>query len=282
MNILTFDLEEWFHILDNENTNNVKNWSNYEYRLKSNTDRILELLDAKACTATFFSLGWIARQYPDILRNIQSMGHNFASHSNVHKLVCNHDKVFFRNDLERSIKSIEDVIGEKITAYRAPGFSITDKSLWAFEEMINQGIKIDCSVFSLNHAHGGGLKNFGDTPSIINVNGEKLKEFPINTTTFLSRKIIFSGGGYFRFCPYFLTKRNMRKSNYVMSYFHPRDFDYNQPVIEGLNPLRRFKSYYGLNNSFNKFDRFISEFDFVDLYHADKLIDWDSVNEYII
>jgi polysaccharide deacetylase family protein (PEP-CTERM system associated) len=282
MNILTFDLEEWFHIINHDDYSNVKSWSNFEDRLKANTDRILELLDERSCVATFFSLGWVARKHPDVLRSIQSMGHSFASHSDVHKMVANHDREFFKNDLKKSINSIEDVTGEKIIAYRAPGFSITKDCLWAFDEMLNQGIEIDCSSLDLNHAHGGGMETFGNLPSIINVNGRKLKEFPISTGSILYKKVIFSGGGYFRLFPYFFIKKNMESLNYIMTYFHPRDFDFEQPVMKNLDLLRRFKSYYGLGTSLDKLSRLTFDFDFVDLNYANEVTDWSAVDEHFI
>jgi len=273
VNILTFDVEEWFHILDHKSTKTEKEWSNYEYRLESNMDRIFELLDRKEQRATFFVLGWVAREFPQILKKIDKMGFEIASHSDRHQLVYEQSRNEFNSDLKKSIYSIEDVIGKKVRAYRAPGFSVGEESIWVFESLLNTGIEIDCSIFPAKRSHGG-FENYGYAkPSLIEIGNRKLKEFPMNL---LLNKIIFSGGGYFRVLPYPVIKRMMRRSDYVMTYFHPRDFDISQPIIQDLSHIRKFKSYYGLDTAFDKLEKLIDDFKFVDIAEADRLIDWKS------
>lgn len=279
MNILTFDIEEWFHILDNDSTRTEKEWSNYEYRLDKNMERIFELLDRKNQKATFFCLGWVAREFPHILKKIHALGFDIATHSDKHQLTYEQNKEEFREDLKLSINSIEDVIGEKVTTYRAPGFSIMEENKWVFEELVNQGIEIDCSIFPAKRSHGG-FESYGTAkPSILELNDVKLKEFPINLFESMNRNMIFSGGGYFRLLPYPIIKYMMNKSDYVMTYFHPRDFDSNQPIIGELSAFRKFKSYYGLSSSFSKLERLITDFDFFDVRGADKCINWSSVKK---
>ena len=149
-----------------------------------------------------------------------------------------------------------------------------------FDELSKQGIEFDCSIFLGNHSHGGRIKAFGTNPSIINIDGRKIKEFPINSFKFLFKEVAFSGGGYFRFLPYQVIKRLMYRSAYIMTYFHPRDFDKGQPIIEDLSYYRLFKSYYGLKSSFLKAERYLGDFDFVSLSHADKLVDWDQAQHF--
>jgi len=275
VNILTFDIEEWFHILDNDSTKTEKEWSNYEYRLDANMDRIFELLDRKNQKATFFCLGWVAREFPYILKKIDNMGFEIATHSDKHQLAYEQNKEEFRDDLKLSINSIEDVIGKKVTTYRAPGFSLMEENKWVFEELVNQGIEIDCSIFPAKRSHGG-FESYGTAkPSILELDGIRLKEFPINLYETMNISMIFSGGGYFRLLPYSFIKHMMNKSNYVMTYFHPRDFDSNQPVINELSAFRKFKSYYGLSSSFSKLERLIDDFEFIDLKEADFKVDWN-------
>lgn len=274
MNILTFDIEEWFHILDNDSTKTEVEWFNYEYRLESNVDRILELLDRKNQKATFFILGWVAREFPQVVKKIQSHGYEIATHSDLHQLAYEQNKSEFKNDLEKSIKSIEDLTGQKIKSYRAPGFSITQKNLWVFDELIKQGIEFDCSVFPASRSHGG-LEQYGYAkPSIIKCVEGDIKEFPINLHPIFGKKLIFSGGGYFRLFPYGMIKKMMNNSKYVMTYFHPRDFDPKQPMINELSLTRKFKSYYGLNGAFNKLEKLISDYKFIDLQEASNDVDW--------
>jgi peptidoglycan-N-acetylglucosamine deacetylase len=282
MNILTFDVEEWFHILDNESTNSELSWSKREYRLESNMDRIFELLERKNQKATFFVLGWVSRKFPLVLKRIQQAGYEIATHSDNHQLAYKQSREEFKSDLDRSIKSIEDVIGVKVDTYRAPGFSIMEKNKWVFEELVNQGIKIDCSIFPAGRSHGG-FQSYGHAePSIIDLGDKVIKEFPINIYTIAGLNVIFSGGGYFRLLPYWFIKTMMKRSDYVMTYFHPRDFDKNQPMVEGLSYLRRFKSYYGLSSAYAKLEELIDDFEFVDLKDAVKSVDWDKAKKIII
>jgi len=281
MNILTFDVEDWFHVLDNPATKTEKQWNQLESRIHQNMDRILNLLEENNQKATFFSIGWVARKYPEILKKIDTQGHEIASHSDMHQLAYEFNRIEFSQDLERSVKSIEDIIGKKVRAYRAPGFSLMKENKWVFEELIKNGIEIDCSVFPAKRAHGG-FEEFGYAePAYIDIDGYKIKEFPINIYPILGKNIIFSGGGYFRLIPYVLIKYFMKKSNYVMTYFHPRDFDPEQPMIEGLNEFRKFKSYVGLNKSLNKLEKLIGDFSFINLKQADEVVEWDNVKRLI-
>jgi hypothetical protein len=184
------------------------------------------------------------------------------------------DRKSFKQDTEYSIKLLEDITGDKIFTYRAPGFSISEHNKWAFEVLADLGIENDCSVFPSDHDYGG-YPSFGEClPSIIDISGYKLKEFPMNTIELFNRNIVFSGGGYFRIIPYFLIKRWTSQSDYVMSYFHPRDFDYKQPRLNHLPIMRKFKSYIGLKNAYPKFLNWISDFQVMSLGEASEQIDW--------
>ena len=140
MKILTFDVEEWFHIMDNKSTKTEKNWTVYQDRLIANVERILNFLQKTELKATFFCLGWVARKYPNVLKRIDALGYEIGSHSHMHQLVYEQGKDEFKNDLEKSIKFIEDITGKKLHTYRAPGFSIKEENLWAFEVMLESGI----------------------------------------------------------------------------------------------------------------------------------------------
>ncbi len=275
MNILTFDIEEWFHILDNNSTKSEKDWENYEERIYQNMDNIFSFLDKNKLKATFFVVGWIANKYPDIVKRIDKNNFEIGSHTHMHQLLYELSPKEVENDLKNSISTIENLIGKKINCFRAPGFSLTQNNKWVFEILIENGIKFDCSIFPAGRAHGGFPSFKHAVPTIIKINGSYIKEFPINTTNFLGKKIIFSGGGYFRLFPYPLIKKFSQDSDYIMTYFHPRDFDPKQPMIKGLSPIRKFKSYIGLNKCLGKLDKWVNEFDFVDLRTADKIINWN-------
>jgi peptidoglycan-N-acetylglucosamine deacetylase len=274
MNILTFDIEEWFHILDNNSTKTEKEWSNYESRIHKNMDIIFDIIDNKKINPTFFVVGWIAEKYPKLVKKIAEKGIEIGSHTHLHQLVYENDKKTFFNDVEKSIKTLEDCSGKKVRCFRAPGFSITEKNKWAFEVLYELGIEIDSSVFPANRSHGGFSSYTSRSPSIISYNGATLKEFPINYYSFFNARMIFSGGGYFRLIPYNTIKKLTEKSNYIMSYFHPRDFDFNQPVIKDLSSFRKFKSYVGLKNCKFKLEKWLDDFEFINIDNANSLIDW--------
>jgi hypothetical protein len=192
-------------------------------------------------------------------------------------LVYEQSKSDFTSDLGDSIKSIEDVIGKKVKMYRAPGFSIRERDGWVFEELLRHGIEVDSSIFPAKRSHGG-FESFGSAePSLIKGNGFAIKEFPINLHNMFNKNFVFSGGGYFRLIPYYGLKHMMKESDYVMTYFHPRDFDSEQPVISELSLLRRFKSYYGLKSAFNKLEMLLDDFEFMDLNQAVSEVKWDQV-----
>jgi polysaccharide deacetylase family protein (PEP-CTERM system associated) len=278
MKILTFDIEDWFHILDNPETKGVTQWAKFESRLSRNMDIIFRLLEDSQTSATFFVVGWIAEKHPDQIKRIVNAGFEVGSHTHLHQLVYEQNPVDFEIDLKRSVETLEQITGSKVKSFRAPGFSITESTPWAFESLLKYGIEFDSSVFPANRGHGG-FPSFGTAqPSIIELNGMRLKEFPINTHTILGKEIIYSGGGYFRIFPYQQIKRFTKKSNYIMTYFHPRDFDSEQPIAPGLNMIRRFKSYYGLSKTESKLSNWLKDFEFCDLKTADESINWSEVN----
>jgi polysaccharide deacetylase family protein (PEP-CTERM system associated) len=279
MKILTFDIEEWFHILDNTSTKTELEWSKYESRIHKNMERVFSLLEETNSKASFFILGWIGEKYPEVVREICKRGFEIGSHTNLHQLVYEQTKEEFYQDVNRSVKTLEDISGKKVRMFRAPGFSITEKNKWAFEVLCDLGIEIDSSVFPAARAHGG-MPSYGTSvPSILQYKGIELKEFPINTHQVLGRDVIYSGGGYFRILPYSIIKNWTEKDEYVMSYIHPRDLDPNQPMIKDLSYSRKFKSYVGLKKAEYKLKRWITDFDFIDVYNADSIIDWNNVRK---
>lgn len=277
MNILTFDIEEWFHILDNASTKTTNEWGNYEVRIHQNMERIFNILERTNAKATFFCLGWIAETYPEIIRDIVARGYEVGTHTHMHQLVYEQTPRGFEKDLEYSIKTLEDITGQKVKYFRAPGFSITENNKWAFELLVKFDIEIDSSVFPANRAHGGFPSYKQSNPSVISYNGIHLKELPINTVKIFGKPVIFSGGGYFRLFPYSLIKKWTTKSDYLMSYLHPRDFDPGQPMIKELPAFRKFKSYVGLNTSGKKLNKWITDFNFIDIKTANTKINWEKV-----
>jgi polysaccharide deacetylase family protein (PEP-CTERM system associated) len=278
MNILTFDIEEWFHILGHNSIKHEGSWGKYESRIHQNMDRIFQILDDTDSKATFFCLGWVAKNYPDVIKRIHDNGYEIGTHSHLHQLAYEQTPKEFENDLTTSIQAIEDITGEKIKLYRAPGFSLKYSNRWVFDILIKNGIEIDCSVFPAKRSHGGYDRFGNNTPCLVQSNNEFIKEFPISTFSTINQTLIYSGGGYFRFMPYGLIKLLMKRNSYNMAYFHPRDFDAGQLVIEDLSIIRKFKSYYGLGSAEGKLRRLLQEFPFTDIRSANNSIDWKDCN----
>jgi polysaccharide deacetylase family protein (PEP-CTERM system associated) len=275
MNILTFDLEDWFHILDHQAVASPSTWDGMESRIERNSDRILMLLEAKNTRSTWFCLGWIAKKYPSLIKKI-SEKHDLACHSMEHKLLFMQSKEDVRKDILQNVHLLEDLSGKKVNAYRAPGFSFTAETQWLPALLAEAGIVYDCSIFPAKRNHGGYAGFPSSKPCRISSGNHIIKEFPMTTYSLVGRDLVFSGGGYFRFLPYYIIDSLMKKSDYVMTYFHPRDFDSGQPVIKSLPLKRKFMSYVGLKNSFVKFNHLLNDHTFMSLEEAGNSIDWNS------
>ena len=273
MNILTFDIEEWFHC---DFISGTKNWSTYPS--PQTTDFILDtaVIAAPSCIVSG------AAAWDMEIRKIYKEGHEIGCHSMKHELVHRLNPQQFREDTQNALNVIEQVIGEKVNMYRAPAFSITKETPWAFEILHELGITHDASVFPAKHDYGG-FPSFGNSePSIIETNGVFIKEFPMNTLEIFKQSIVFSGGGFFRLFPYNLIKKWTTQSDYIMTYFHPRDFDNDQPMLQHLPLIRKFKSYYGLKGSGAKFDRYLSDFKTTSVLDVSKNFDWTKAKKIII
>lgn len=273
MNILTFDIEDWY-------CNCVYtdlDWEKYECRLYEGVDMILEELDKRNLKATCFCLGWIADHHPSIIKKIYDAGHHMGCHSYQHQLLTGIDEKQFLEDTLRAKTALESVIGDIVDAYRAPAWTIGHDNAWVLEKLAEMGFVYDCSVFPSQHSFGG-FPNYGQAePSVIKfANGSSIKEFPVSTKVIMGHHFVFSGGGYFRFFPLNRITKWAKQRDYNMCYFHTQDFDKGQPNVSKDLPLgRRFKTYYGIKNAFDKFKLFLDEFEFVNVREADKMIEWN-------
>lgn len=279
MNILTFDIEDWYNC---DFISNDFNWNEMEVRIYSGVDKILESLEEHNLKATFFCLGWIGENHPSVVKKIASLGHQVGCHSFKHNLLYNFNRTDFINDTLRAKSVLEDLIGKEVNSYRAPGFSIKKQNVWALEELVNLGFKYDSSIFPSNHDYGG-FPELGIThPVKLKFkSGKYLREFPMSVKKICGNSIVFSGGGYFRLLPYSIIKKFNLKSNYTMTYFHPRDFDPDQPLLKHLPLSRLFKSYVGLKKAYGKYTKFLTDFNFLSIEEASKKINWEK-NEFLI
>ncbi len=220
MNILSFDIEEW--VLEKEHFGNRKEkYAEFDKTL----DHILEILDANNQSATFFCLGKLAKDFPQVLKKITSYGHEIGSHSHAHKWINKMTPDEFREDAKLAVNALEDVIGKKVVSFRAPAFSIGESNKWAIEILNECGIKNDASIFP-------GVRDFGGFPSFneqqpckIEFNDCVLNEFPIPLyrIPLIGRELAYSGGGYFRMLPLWFVRKCLKSNSYNMCYFHIQD-----------------------------------------------------------
>ncbi len=218
MNILTFDIEDWFHTHQNRQDYSGHIWKDLPSKVELNTERILTLLDELELQATFFILGWVAAYYPDLIKKIHAKGHEIGAHSYWHHNPQLLSKEGFDKDLKMCLSHIQDLTGEKVTTYRAPGFNLRLKDKWAFEILAENGIETDSSV-EIN-------KKNTPVPIVMNAGDKKILEFPLITTLF---GLPYSGGGYFRAIPQKIVEYYFKKRAYNLIYLHPRDFDAQYP-----------------------------------------------------
>lgn len=284
MNILTFDIEEWYveKAFKGGRTERYAKFDDY-------LERILELLDETSTKATFFCVGKMATDFPGIVKLIEAQGHEIGCHSNVHTWLNKMTRDDALEDTHSAVDSLEQLIGKKILSYRAPAFSIGEKNKWAFEVLAECGIERDASIFPAARDFGG-FSSFGHKePVMITYNGIQIREFPICTTNLPGKQVAFSGGGYFRFFPLWFVQSEMRKSPYSMCYFHIGDLlpetngvmskqayeEYFKEQGTLLNRYKRyFKSNFGKKNAWNKLEKLIKTQQFINLEQANATIDW--------
>lgn len=271
MKILTFDIEDWYN---HDDYSRDFEWGKHEVRIYEGTEKILTALDERNLKGTFFCVGWIAEHHPKVIRWISDAGHHLGCHSYQHELATRFTREQFKEDTHKAKCLIEDVAGMEVDAFRVPSFSITRDNLWAFDVLVELGFKYDSSVFPSHHEFGG-LPDFPAVPHIIKTSYGNLKEFPISLGKVFGREIVYSGGGYFRIMPYWLLKRMTSQSGYVMAYFHPSDFDPEQPQMPHLSKMRQFKNRVALNRAYEKFKKYIADYSFVNIDEANQQINWE-------
>lgn len=284
-NAMTVDVEDWFHVSGFRNVIDPKDWENQESRIIPNVCTTLKLFENYSVKGTFFVLGWIAERYPEIVLTIKKYGHEIGSHSYGHKLVYEMSKEEFAEDLDLSISILEDIIKEKVRAYRAPSYSITRDSLWALEILSERGIRYDSSIFPIKHDRYGmtGIPRFPFRLDF--TNGRQLVEFPLSTMHLYGRNMPIAGGGYLRLFPFWYIKsgiRNLNKRNKpVIIYFHPWELDPNQPRIDARF-LSRVRHYSNLEITEDRLRTLLSEFNFTsmgEVTEACQIMPWPNGNE---
>ncbi len=240
LNALSVDVEDWFQVGAFENVIARSDWEGLAPRVERNGDAVLGLLDRGGVKATFFTLGWVAERYPQLIGRIAAAGHEIASHGWDHRRVFTMSASEFRADLERARIAIADACGQSPTGYRAPSFSIDQRTPWAHQVLADQGYSYSSSVAPVRHDHYGWPEapRFAHRP----VAGSGLIELPVTTVDFAGRRLAAGGGGFFRLLPYSfsswaISRVNGREERPAVFYFHPWEIDPGQPRVADA-PLR--------------------------------------------
>lgn len=274
-NIFTIDTEDWFHA--NYEDNLFQNTTNIISTVEKNVDDYLEIFDRYNIKATFFVLGFIAQNYPDLVKKIYKNGHEIASHGYAHQLVYKQTEKEFSDDVKKSKKILEDIIGDAVVGYRAPSWSITEKSLWALDILEAIGFEYTSSIFPTKNSLYGipYAPRFASDCKIYNKPNNKILNIPPSTiSTIININIPFSGGFYFRALPYwfikFCTNKVNKEKQPVIFYLHPREIDPNQPRLD-LKFKDSLIHYYGINNCYNKLEKILSEYEYTTIKDFYKL-----------
>jgi len=260
---LTIDVEEFFQVHALSRTVAMDAWGSYPSSVTESTELILNLLSGGDIKATFFCLGWIAERHPDLIRRIHRAGHEIASHGYAHKVIYDQAPDVFRADTSRAKTILEDITGEPVLGYRAPTYSITERTIWALDILEELGYRYDSSIFPIRHDNYG----IPDAPRFPHrLSPRRLVEFPISTVRIGSVNLPVAGGGYFRLLPYPVTRQGLKaiaaEGHPFIFYVHPWEFNPDIPRVASLSVLSRFRTYVGLTRTQARFQRLITDFAF--------------------
>jgi polysaccharide deacetylase family protein (PEP-CTERM system associated) len=242
-----------------------------EGALEKNLEKMFSILESTKTSPSFFVLASTAEKYPNIVKRI-AQKYDIGTHSYSHTLVSKQSVKEFSEDLKKSIDVIEQLTGKKVNKYRSPGFSLSRPEY--MEQLIENGIEIDCSLASTNHFYGQKTTNL-QTPHRIQLQNGIIKEFPITTFKYLCKNIGFTGGGYFRLFPYSIIKHTTKINPYIMAYIHLSDIDSSKTKIEGLPFFVQFRRLAGLKGAEKKLNKWLNDFSFVDVNTANEKINWN-------
>lgn len=265
VNMMTIDVEEHFHASVFEGTVPRHRWDDLESRVSVNVERLLAILDRAGVHATFFVLGWVAERVPGLIRRIATCGHELASHGYAHELIYGTTAEAFRADLRRAKRAIEAAAGAPVIGYRAPSYSVTARSLWALDILIEEGYEYDASIFPIHHDRYGIASSPRHAYRVWRRQGS-LWEIPGSTVRLAGANLPVAGGGYFRLAPYGWTKWgiervNRREGQPVVFYLHPWEIDPEQPRMP-VSGLSRLRHYANLQRTEARLERLLADFRF--------------------
>jgi len=265
-NAMTVDVEDYFHVSAFEKTIVKSDWHNLELRVETNTNRLLELFDKHNTKSTFFTLGWVAKRCPNLIKSIVDQGHELASHGYSHQRATIMTPQEFKADVEKSKKILEDTSGKAVIGYRAPSFSINDSNTWVYDILLELGFDYSSSTYPIHHD----LYGVPNWPRFLYQREEgggdkKIIEIPIPTLRKNNINTGIGGGGYFRLYPYWLSKRRIDKFHQQEQqpysfYFHPWEIDPQQPRINNAPLKSKIRHYINLSTMEGKLEKLLKDF----------------------
>lgn len=262
-NAMTVDVEDYFQVSAFESNIDRSNWDSLDCRVEKNTLRILELFEKNQIKATFFTLYWVAKRYPSLIRSIVDAGHELASHGMEHKRVTQQSQLEFKTDVTESKKRLEDISGKAVIGYRAASYSITRETYWALDILQDAGYLYSSSIYPIRHDLYGipeaprfAYKPFADSQFI---------EIPISTIQLGNNNYPCGGGGYFRLFPYQLSRwsinrLNVKQHQSAVFYFHPWEIDSDQPRQQNISAKTRFRHYLNLSRMEQRLSHLVADF----------------------
>lgn len=264
VNAMTVDVEDYFHVSVFDGLVPRHMWERMESRVCTNTERLLKIFDDSNLQATFFVLGWVAERFPGLVRDIHDAGHEIASHGYGHRLIYDLTPSAFREDVHRAKEVLESTIDAPVYGYRAPSYSVTSRSLWALDVLIEQGYRYDASIFPIHHDRYG-IPISSRHPYLLTRQAE-LYEAPASTVRWGPFNLPIGGGGYFRILPYAWTHWGIKRLNETerspaIFYLHPWEIDPEQPRLRA-SALGQFRHYFNLAQTEPRLRALIRDFQF--------------------
>lgn len=265
LNAMTVDVEDYFQVSAFEAHVRRTEWPTFEGRVVANTERLLRIFDEHRIRATFFVLGWVAERYPSLVLAIAARGHELASHGYAHGLVYDGTADDFRRDLRQASAAIEAAAGVRVVGYRAPSFSITERSMWALDVLVEEGYLYDSSIYPIRHDRYG-VPDWPREIQQLTRGSGSLWELPGTTVRMAGVNMPIGGGGYFRLLPYAWTQRGIRRLNEregqpAVFYLHPWEVDPGQPRLD-VGAVARFRHYRNLDKTETRLRHLLSDFRF--------------------
>ena len=265
-NALTIDVEDYYHVAALAPSISRNSWDERESRVVDNTRKLLAIFEEFDVRATFFVLGWVAERHPHLVKEIAARGHEIGCHGFSHRVVYEQSPEEFREETRRSKDLLENLIGSEVLGYRAASFSITSKSLWALDILVELEFAYDSSIFPVRHDRYG-IPDAERAPHRMRTPKERsIVEWPLSTAQVLGCRLPLAGGGYFRLLPYWfsrwgLASINRRERRPFIFYLHPWEIDPAQPRVPA-GRLSRFRHYTNLEKCEERLRRLLHEFRF--------------------